>query len=119
MTDANQTLWRPHDATEFHPPTMNRIFCDLQANDAVQRRRREISRSRHNAAVSATFFRRGRADCRQALAEPVDDRLFFAGEACSRGDFSTAHGAFLTGVAAADRVIAVRSASHQYGLTGD
>ena len=62
---------------------------------------------------SYSFALPGRADCRQALAEPVDDRLFFAGEACSRGDFSTAHGAFLTGVAAADRVIAVRSASHQ------
>jgi monoamine oxidase len=66
-----------------------------------------------------SFALPGRADCRQALAEPGDDRLFFAGEACSRGDFSTAHGAFRTGVAAADRVIAVRSASHQYGLAGD
>jgi len=68
---------------------------------------------------SYSFALPGHADCRQALAEPVDDRLFFAGEACSRGDFSTAHGAFRTGVAAADRVIAVRSASHQYGLAGD
>ena len=62
---------------------------------------------------SYSFALPGHADCRQALAEPVDDRLFFAGEACSRSDFSTAHGAFLTGVAAANRVIAVRSASHQ------
>ena len=44
----------------------------------------------------------GKADCGAALAAPVDGRLFFAGEACSRNDFSTAHGAFLTGVAAAD-----------------
>ena len=57
---------------------------------------------------SYSFALPGRADCRRTLAEPVDDRLFFAGEACSRGDFSTAHGAFLTGVAAADRVIALR-----------
>jgi len=64
-------------------------------------------------AHSYSFALPGHADCRRALAEPVDDRLFFAGEACSRGDFSTAHGAFLTGVAAADRVIAVRSASRQ------
>jgi monoamine oxidase len=35
--------------------------------------------------------------------------LFFAGEACSRNDFSTAHGAWFTGVAAADQVIAARS----------
>ncbi|HXQ82666.1 MAG TPA: NAD(P)/FAD-dependent oxidoreductase [Xanthobacteraceae bacterium] len=68
---------------------------------------------------SYSFALPGRADCRQALAEPVDDRLFFAGEACSRGDFSTAHGAFLTGVAAADRVIALRTASHRYGLAGN
>jgi monoamine oxidase len=53
----------------------------------------------------------GFADCRATLAEPVDDRLFFAGEACSAHDFSTAHGGFLTGIAAAERVIAVRRKS--------
>jgi monoamine oxidase len=52
----------------------------------------------------------GFADCRDVLAEPVDDRLFFAGEACSRHDFSTAHGGFNTGVAAADAIIAARRA---------
>jgi monoamine oxidase len=50
----------------------------------------------------------GKADCGAALAAPVDGRLFFAGEACSRNDFSRAHGAFLTGVAAADQAIAAR-----------
>jgi monoamine oxidase len=50
----------------------------------------------------------GKADCRAALAAPVDDRLLFAGEACSRGDYSTAHGAYLTGVAAAEQAIAAR-----------
>jgi monoamine oxidase len=48
----------------------------------------------------------GNADCRARLAEPVDGRLFFAGEACSRHDFSTAHGGYLTGVAAAEEIIA-------------
>lgn len=47
----------------------------------------------------------GRADDRAVLAAPVDGRLFFAGEACSRDDFSTAHGAYLTGVAAAEQAI--------------
>jgi len=51
------------------------------------------------------------ADCRQSLAAPVDERLFFAGEACSAGDFSTAHGAWYTGVSAAEEVIAVRARS--------
>jgi monoamine oxidase len=47
----------------------------------------------------------GRADDRATLAAPVDDRIFFAGEACSRTDFSTAHGAFRTGDAAAEQAI--------------
>ncbi len=50
----------------------------------------------------------GKADCRARLAAPVEDRLFFAGEACSRHDFSTAHGGYLTGIAAAEQVIAAR-----------
>jgi monoamine oxidase len=50
----------------------------------------------------------GKAACRDALAVPVDQRLFFAGEACSKSDFSTAHGAYATGIAAADQVIALR-----------
>jgi len=48
----------------------------------------------------------GKADCRAVLAAPVDGRLFFAGEACSREDYSTAHGAYLTGIAAAEQAIA-------------
>lgn len=39
----------------------------------------------------------GHAGDRTALAAPVDDRLFFAGEATSKQDFSTAHGAYQTG----------------------
>jgi monoamine oxidase len=50
----------------------------------------------------------GKADCRAVLAAPVDDRLFFAGEACSKHDYSTAHGAYRTGIAAAEQVIALR-----------
>jgi monoamine oxidase len=46
------------------------------------------------------------------LAAPVDGRLFFAGEACSRGDFSTAHGGWITGVSAAEQVIAVQQGKH-------
>jgi monoamine oxidase len=43
----------------------------------------------------------GRADARAVLAEPIENRIFFAGEACSASDFSTAHGALDTGMAAA------------------
>jgi monoamine oxidase len=50
----------------------------------------------------------GRAGARTVLAEPVDGRLFFAGEACSAGDFSTAHGALATGEQAALDLLARR-----------
>ncbi len=43
----------------------------------------------------------GCSDARAVLAEPASDRIAFAGEACSRPRFSTAHGAYETGVAAA------------------
>ncbi|HWE79371.1 MAG TPA: NAD(P)/FAD-dependent oxidoreductase [Pseudolabrys sp.] len=60
------------------------------------------------ARGSYSFALPGRADCRPALAAPVDERLFFAGEACSKSDFSTAHGAYLSGLTAADQVLAAR-----------
>lgn len=50
----------------------------------------------------------GKADCRTVLARPVDGRLFFAGEACSKHDYSTTHGAYRTGIAAAEQVMKVR-----------
>ncbi|MET0547050.1 MAG: FAD-dependent oxidoreductase, partial [Caulobacterales bacterium] len=44
----------------------------------------------------------GHADARAILARPVSERLCFAGEACSAQDYSTAHGAWQSGIAAAD-----------------
>ena len=43
----------------------------------------------------------GQAHQRARLAEPLDERLYFAGEAASPDFFSTAHGAHLTGIRAA------------------
>jgi monoamine oxidase len=57
------------------------------------------------ARGSYSRARPGHADARQVLAAAVDQRLFFAGEACSRDDFSTAHGAYRSGVAAAEQAI--------------
>jgi monoamine oxidase len=44
----------------------------------------------------------GHAQARAVLAAPPSERLCFAGEACSVPDFSTAHGAWQSGLAAAD-----------------
>jgi len=49
--------------------------------------------------------RPGHGDCRADLAAPVDDRLFFAGEATSLNYGATCHGAHLSGIAAGEAVI--------------
>ena len=54
----------------------------------------------------------GHAGDRAILAAPVDNRLFFAGEACSTHSYSTAHGAYLTGVDAASQILAARGAGN-------
>jgi monoamine oxidase len=57
------------------------------------------------ARGSYSYARVGHADTRAVLAAAINDRLFFAGEACSRHDFSTAHGAYRTGLDAAEQVL--------------
>ena len=58
------------------------------------------------ARGSYSFALPGHADDRAVLAAPVDNRLFFAGEACSPNFFSTAHGAWLSGITAAEAALA-------------
>jgi monoamine oxidase len=60
---------------------------------------------------SYSHARVGHAGARAILATPVDDRLFFAGEACSRHDFSTAHGAYQTGIDAAAAILHLKGAA--------
>lgn len=48
-----------------------------------------------------SYARPGGAEGRTVLARPVMERLFIAGEACSRDAYSTAHGAHASGIAAA------------------
>lgn len=43
---------------------------------------------------------------RPALAAPANGRVFFAGEACSSAYPATVHGAYLSGIAAADSILA-------------
>jgi monoamine oxidase len=44
----------------------------------------------------------GHSAARGVLARPVNERFCFAGEACSAADYSTAHGAWASGLAAAN-----------------
>ncbi|MET4807293.1 NAD(P)/FAD-dependent oxidoreductase [Limibacillus sp. MBR-115] len=59
-----------------------------------------LSRGAYSAALP------GLADRRLLLAECFDDQLFLAGEHCSINAFSTVHGAWETGLLAADRAAA-------------
>jgi monoamine oxidase len=47
----------------------------------------------------------GQRDARRRLAQPFEQRVFFAGEATSGFDFSTVHGAHDSGVRAAEEVL--------------
>jgi monoamine oxidase len=48
----------------------------------------------------------GHSSSRAILARPFEQRVFFAGEATSHGDYSTAHGAHDSGIRAADELLA-------------
>jgi monoamine oxidase len=50
------------------------------------------------------YCRYGAGNQRSELAEPIEGRVFFAGEACSPDHPGTAHGAWLSGKAAIERI---------------
>ena len=58
---------------------------------------------------SYSYARPGEAARRRELAAPWQERLFFAGEATHPDDYSTAHGAYDSGVRAAEEAIAALS----------
>ncbi len=60
----------------------------------------------------------GAAGARARLAEPVDGRLFFAGEAAHPSRFTTAHGAYETGVSAAEAALAELEAAASSSAIG-
>jgi monoamine oxidase len=63
------------------------------------------------ARGSYSAARPGFAHCRAVLTEPIADRVFFAGEACTATSYGAIHGAWLSAADAAVRVIAALGAS--------
>jgi monoamine oxidase len=61
------------------------------------------------AQGSYSYALPGHAGDRFELSRPVNGRIFFAGEACSPENFSTAHGAYETGIAAAAQALKSRT----------
>jgi len=78
--------------------------------DGIRKRLRPVAATAWErdpyAMGSYSYALPGHAGARLTLAAPVDGRVFFAGEACMVHDFSTAHGAWRSGIAAAEAVIA-------------
>jgi len=62
------------------------------------------------ARGSYSYALPGHAGDRAVWAAPVGDRIVFAGEAVSAHDFSTTHGAYLSGLDAAEQAIALVAA---------
>lgn len=57
------------------------------------------------AMGSYSAARVGKVGARATLAEPIDNRLYFAGEAISTNAHSSLHGAYLTGQSAATSIV--------------
>ncbi|MCP4332311.1 MAG: FAD-dependent oxidoreductase, partial [Gammaproteobacteria bacterium] len=55
---------------------------------------------------------------RANLAKTVDDRLFFAGEATGNGTQATCHGAYVSGIRAAQEIAAQLSLTCECGSRG-
>lgn len=60
----------------------------------------------------------GQSKARARLAQPFEERLFFAGEATHQHDFTTAHGAHDSGQRAADEAMAALAGRQRIGRRG-
>ena len=74
------------------------VLAGVQSVVTTSWRGDPLARGAYSAALP------GCGHLRKVLARAVGRRLFFAGEACSPEHFSTVHGAYLTGLRAAEAV---------------
>jgi monoamine oxidase len=88
-------------------------LAGIFGNDLIKK----IRRATHTSWASDPFSQGsysaavpGYARLREQLSEPIGDKIFFAGEACSIRDFGTVHGAWMSGESAA-RAVAGQAAS--------
>lgn len=84
------------------------VLVDLLGSDMRHKLTPMVESDWGNDAFSRGAYSHARpvyAGMRKVLAAPAEERIFFAGEACSPHAFSTAHGAWWTGVAAAEAAL--------------
>ena len=104
-------------ALEAEPPGAISAFAidELAAlfGSGLRRALRPIAESRWGADPyirgAYSHAKPGQAGARAVLRQPVEDRIFFVGEACSAHAFSTCHGAYETGVEAAEAVLSLNA----------
>jgi monoamine oxidase len=102
--DLSRELEQRNELVDFARGQLKDIFGtevlgELGAALATGWGRDEFARGSYSAA------RPGRAHSREQLAAPVAPQLQFAGEACSIEYYGTLFGAWLSGVAAAERLL--------------
>ncbi|MEL7256307.1 MAG: NAD(P)/FAD-dependent oxidoreductase [Pseudomonadota bacterium] len=94
----------PGAATEFCLQGLSAVF-----GNGVRKHVRKTAETawRNNPLTlgSYSYARPGGAKARRVLAEPVDNKLFFAGEATVSDAYATVHGAFKSGQRAAREVL--------------
>ncbi|MGH7055806.1 MAG: FAD-dependent oxidoreductase [Stellaceae bacterium] len=79
---------------------------------------RSWRRGEARARGSYSYAPPGHAGDRAVLSAPVADRLFLAGEASSPNFFSTAHGAWISDLAAAEAEAGLTSLGHSRLVAG-
>lgn len=95
----------PGAATDYCLQGLQAIF----GTDALKFVRQTAETAWHTNPLtygSYSFARPGGTPARETLAQPIDHRLFFAGEATMTHTYSTVHGAHLSGQRAAAEVLA-------------
>lgn len=102
--DLSRELEQQHGLESFARDALRRSFgADLErgigAGISTAWGSDPFARGSYSAALP------GKARCRQILARPVAPQLLFAGEACSAEYYGTVHGAWLSGVAAAEQLL--------------
>jgi monoamine oxidase len=103
-----------HDLAQEGPDAMidharellSRLVGASVVNDI---RRAKASNWTTNPYIGGAYsvLRPGGGEARATLAQPLDDKLFFAGEATSPDAFATAHGAWQSGIDAVTQIMAL------------
>jgi monoamine oxidase len=106
--DGWRTSSRPRDPARFSiSPSLSLSNCSVAAFAPACARSSKPAGAR-SFRTRILLLRASRPCGRTCHARHTSGgRVVFAGEACSRHDFTTAHGAYLTGIEAADEAIAL------------